>query len=468
MRLAKTEGENRDGVRDPMASIMRIFGLASCLVWFGVSGFIESSPVANLSDLYTFVALAIVLFSAACLPRIVARVLGIKACPLICGAAAGVATILPIFFPEAEFTVVIASLLAGIGLSAILLSWGMVFASIDVSLLIKDLLLAQLLMSLFRLACDLMPVTAGNTLRACFVFLSGCCLVFLIGKGAFKKSVEVDIDKRSSSPISQLIKFVVAINLWALAINQLYSIYRFCSPLDFTSLSPAAIVIEMVFVTCLYFLFRAKKIRESHFYIAVAGATLVAFLLLPIFGLESPLPFLVLFVGFSALSLLTWVLSARVSSMFAIHPVTVFGCSLGSFLGIQIAIARLSAPSLFAPLADLPVGLSILCLAGVLSVLLAYYLVFKKSNLLGSLDKEPPSADPQPGHGDMFDNWDAVSGRYGLTRRESEVVLLFAKGRSYARIQEMLFISRGTVNYHMNNAYRKLGISSRQELLDLI
>ncbi|MEG0323664.1 MAG: helix-turn-helix transcriptional regulator, partial [Raoultibacter sp.] len=81
------------------------------------------------------------------------------------------------------------------------------------------------------------------------------------------------------------------------------------------------------------------------------------------------------------------------------------------------------------------------------------------------MDKEPPSADPQPGHGDMFDNWDAVSGRYGLTRRESEVVLLFAKGRSYARIQEMLFISRGTVNYHMNNAYRKLGISSRQELL---
>ena len=46
------------------------------------------------------------------------------------------------------------------------------------------------------------------------------------------------------------------------------------------------------------------------------------------------------------------------------------------------------------------------------------------------------------------------------------VLLLFARGRSYERIQETLVIARGTVNYHMSNAYRKIGISSRQDLLD--
>ena len=67
---------------------------------------------------------------------------------------------------------------------------------------------------------------------------------------------------------------------------------------------------------------------------------------------------------------------------------------------------------------------------------------------------------------DPFERWDDFAALYHLTPRESEVLLLFARGRSYERIQETLVIARGTVNYHMSNAYRKIGISSRQDLLD--
>lgn len=448
-------------------SAVRVIGLASCLVWFGVSGFIESSPIANQSDLYTFVVLSVVLFSSACFPRLVERFLMMKFVAVVCALAAAFATMLPFLFPGQEFTVFAASLGAGCGLSALLLMWGMMFSSIGLRSMIAELLLAQLLMSLLRLLCDLAPLLLGSSMRAGFVVVSGCCFAYLAGRGGFGPVLPKGEDGRESHPVALLAGFVVATNLWALAINQLYNIYRFCSPLDFSSLSPIAIILEIAFIVAMLFLSSAKKVKENHFYLVIAGFTLVAFLLLPIFGLGSPVPFLVLFVGFSALSLLTWILSARVVALLKIHPVTVYGCSLGSFLGLQIAIARLSAPGFYVLFADIPASLSILCLGGVVTVLIAYYLMFR-SQLLGGSTTAEGDVDGEEDRGDVFDGWEGIVDRCGLTQREGEVVLLFAKGRSYARIQEILCISRGTVNFHMSNAYRKLNVSNRQELLDLV
>lgn len=56
----------------------------------------------------------------------------------------------------------------------------------------------------------------------------------------------------------------------------------------------------------------------------------------------------------------------------------------------------------------------------------------------------------------------------GLTPRETEIMLLFARGRTSTYIQEELFISRGTVTTHLQHIYRKAGVHSKQELLDLI
>lgn len=61
-----------------------------------------------------------------------------------------------------------------------------------------------------------------------------------------------------------------------------------------------------------------------------------------------------------------------------------------------------------------------------------------------------------------------IAERYGLSAREVDVLQLVAQGRSYARIREDLTISQGTVNYHMSNLYAKLGVHSRQEVIDLV
>ncbi len=65
----------------------------------------------------------------------------------------------------------------------------------------------------------------------------------------------------------------------------------------------------------------------------------------------------------------------------------------------------------------------------------------------------------------------ALSGHHAvvpLTRREREVAGLAASGAGNAEIAERLVVSIRTVETHLGNAYRKLGVTNRRELADAI
>ena len=51
-----------------------------------------------------------------------------------------------------------------------------------------------------------------------------------------------------------------------------------------------------------------------------------------------------------------------------------------------------------------------------------------------------------------------------LTRGERRVVALAAEGKGNKQIAEELVVTVKAVEWHLSNAYRKLGISSRHEL----
>ncbi|MFD0467981.1 response regulator transcription factor [Nonomuraea thailandensis] len=51
-----------------------------------------------------------------------------------------------------------------------------------------------------------------------------------------------------------------------------------------------------------------------------------------------------------------------------------------------------------------------------------------------------------------------------LSSREREVALLAAAGKTNQEIADALFLSRRTVESHIANALRKLGLASRKEL----
>lgn len=61
-----------------------------------------------------------------------------------------------------------------------------------------------------------------------------------------------------------------------------------------------------------------------------------------------------------------------------------------------------------------------------------------------------------------------LSEEYGLTPRERDIVLLLGRGHSYAYVAGELGVSENTVRTHVRNMYRKLGIQSREELLEVV
>lgn len=58
--------------------------------------------------------------------------------------------------------------------------------------------------------------------------------------------------------------------------------------------------------------------------------------------------------------------------------------------------------------------------------------------------------------------------RFGLTAREVEVARCLAQGHSVKRTAQMLFLAPSTVQSYSKTIYRKLGIHSKQELIDLL
>lgn len=61
-----------------------------------------------------------------------------------------------------------------------------------------------------------------------------------------------------------------------------------------------------------------------------------------------------------------------------------------------------------------------------------------------------------------------VAEEKGLTNRECDVLVLLARGYNQERIAQKLYISQSTAKTHSYNIYRKLGIHSQQNIIDLI
>jgi len=61
-----------------------------------------------------------------------------------------------------------------------------------------------------------------------------------------------------------------------------------------------------------------------------------------------------------------------------------------------------------------------------------------------------------------------ISERYSLSQRESEILFYLIQGRSASYIAELHFVTTSTIKTHTQRIYKKTGVHSKQELLDLV
>ncbi len=201
-----------------------------------------------------------------------------------------------------------------------------------------------------------------------------------------------------------------------------------------------------------------------------------------------------LLVGFMCFEALMWIFFGELSQSFRISPIFVFGLgrgllALGSAAGSLLAIY--TPTFLFMDTLG-QAGEAIVLL---LAMVIAYMLLPRQReirSLVSKLAKHPVdnmavnqlnvrlfndehSDDSEAKENDEIQTrgrfrrqCETIADRYLLSRRETEVMFLLAKGHNAAFIQDKLCISRSTAKTHISHIYRKLDIHTQQELLNMV
>lgn len=69
---------------------------------------------------------------------------------------------------------------------------------------------------------------------------------------------------------------------------------------------------------------------------------------------------------------------------------------------------------------------------------------------------------------ELVDRCELLAKRFGLTSRETEVLILLAQRKTVGMIERELYIANGTAKAHVRHVYQKFDIHSREELFDLL
>lgn len=194
-------------------------------------------------------------------------------------------------------------------------------------------------------------------------------------------------------------------------------------------------------------------------------AMAVAFLAAPFLGeYAAPVAYGIFGAGFWCFRAITWVLCFFVARAARTSIVRAVGVLDGTF-----ALAVVASGQLNAWLAEAIKGgvaeLTTISLIAVFVLMFVAMVVLNGPGLRSILDSDAgaSSHDDTPEQRIV-----ALFEQHGLSPREQEVAALLARGRSLPFIQDELYISAGTAQTHARHIYKKMGVHSRQELIDRV
>lgn len=221
----------------------------------------------------------------------------------------------------------------------------------------------------------------------------------------------------------------------------------------------------------------------------------IAIFILPFAGLDGSLVFnLIVLVGYMCFEALMWIFFGDLSQRFRLSPIMVFGLGRGflAFGSLAGSVFMVYDPlGLFPSALFGEAGASLIIL---LAMVLAYVFLpryreikaivtpYSAEATIGNavaqlnaiVNEDTPDTAKVPQTENAFKGGrfraqcEAISDEFLLSRRESEVLFLLAKGHNAAFIQEKLCISRSTAKTHISHIYRKLDIHTQQELLGML
>ena len=202
------------------------------------------------------------------------------------------------------------------------------------------------------------------------------------------------------------------------------------------------------------------KQRFAHMYLAAILVLFVSLLLANATQTHQELFAVIGLAGYVCLKMAFWTLFASIVYASGVSAVTVF-C-----IGEGCQAAGLFAGSLLSGVIPTANGYALVDSIAIGVLILTYIFVLNDRKVYAILYEPAPAVIDERAR--FQARCEEIATQYSLSKRETEVFLLMARGHSAARMAEDLYVSTGTVNSHVKSIYRKMGIHSKQELLNIV
>lgn len=394
-------------------------------------------------------------------------------------------------------------LLAGAASALFLLRWALTFGAMPVRAMFPSLILAYILSSGINV---IMPLSNAYTVAGVSFVLPFVSLVCLkqgerhLERGWFNRyrierkgasaqqagttrikdaqaeatrqeTAQTEATRKETFPTGMLARLCTAFVVWAFVNRMLRGEYEavigYESSVSFAvahALATIAITVIIASIMCL-FLARPKRFRFEHVYRVFFLFSLMGTVMLPMADGQASalLAYACNTAGYQIFCMFMWVIIAASCHNYARSATRFFGITGGSWSLGAIGGTLLGTLPTLGQARPSDAMSSAFVMAAVMALALCYTLAFTERDA-GLLADIIPSKHKTP----FKDACRSIGERAGLTPRELEVMTLIAQGRNSTYIQEKLFLSRSTVQTHRMHLYQKLGIHTKEELLDLL
>lgn len=424
----------------------------------------------------------------------------------------------PIGGPLGTFILLFAGLATGIGSSLMVVLWGTAFARYEFSTIILNTAVSVAIgIGLYMVLTHLVPPFCSGIITGIFPIAEVFILWRLTPIPYYRRREIPIFHPLTVKPAQFLVRLLIPTAIFGFALGVLRTVASniVLPAADLTMLlvMGAAACLGMFIIIATIFISK----NEGHWdllFRALLPFIALGAIALPFLGSPgSLLECLALIAGYVCFEALMWIFFADLAQEFRLSPIFVFGTGRGT-----LALASLFG-TVFAmtPVGDIHhMGAGIDYGSAALLVLFALIVGYalsprqrevkaivvapiegvnvdqgteKLKKHIAALDerdaaataaKEPapvteePEQTPQDAEegrrakGRFHSQCEAIADRYLLSRRETEVMFLLAKGHNAAFIQDQLCISKSTAKTHINHIYRKLDIHTQQELLSMV
>ena len=384
----------------------------------------------------------------------------------------------------------LASAGTGVGTALVCLRVGCLYSTLNGAKCFFTAVASGLLSNLLYFMCVALPIEAAVVVLSLLPFVAAA--LGLIQRNEDAESLSRDAISIDTLPRGYFLRFTIMIALFAIAIGIMKGLVVLLQPVE-TVASQSLIVVFVSFAlvlaiavgVALRLSVRAFDVSKIY-YPTIIGACLGALVVLVLGGGFGAVQGIVVNTIYNVFAIIVWMLLSELSSRTSLSPIKVFGLgrgmsAIGTTLGWYVASGAASSAE------DTTLFFSVLFALMLVVILAVVMLVFDERTISLALEKAikdkekaagasgpDPSGVPSERVCDTSASatWEeaceAVSSRFGLTARESEVAALLGRGRTVGYVADELGISHNTVRGYIKNVYAKCDVHSRQDLIDLI